>query len=509
LNVERRWNGRRSRALLVSVCAATAAVVASSGVIAGASGASVPSPSRGDLTTYGYGNSRSGHDHADGHIGGLSATPVWDDTLTNPGSRIDGAVYGQPLVYGGVVYVGTDGDTIYAIAARSGVVLWHLHTGNEVRKIVEDTAPTLNINCGDVDPIGILGTPVIDPSKEELFAVEATYAGPADWSKIQHWLVAVSLITHRELWHRSIDPPNANHRSSFFIAAEQQRPALTLLGSRIYVEYGGLYGGCGKYHGFVVSVPDTPSGQLTSYEVPTQREGGIWGTAGAFVAPSGDLYVTTGNGSSHLASDFDEGNSVVELSPSLHRLGFWAPSNWAKLNKDDADLGSASPIGVPDSSLLFAAGKPVGSASYGYLLRRSPLHGIGARAFKGQVCASGGAYGADASDVIGKGASARVYLYVPCSGGTEALLVNVQAMTFARAWSPSSGVPNGPPIVAGGVVWALDWNNALLYGMSPTTGRVLVRRATDNMVHFAAPSVGDGMLFIPTDQGVQAWTTTN
>jgi hypothetical protein len=78
-------------------------------------------------------------------------------------------------------------------------------------------------------------------------------------------------------------------------------------------------------------------------------------------------------------------------------------------------------------------------------------------------------------------------------------------MSFHRVWSPSSGSPNGSPIVAGGLVWALDWNNALLYGMNPVNGHVVVRRSTDSLVHFVAPGVGDGMLFVPTADGVEAF----
>ena len=69
----------------------------------------------------------------------------------------------------------------------------------------------------------------------------------------------------------------------------------------------------------------------------------MWETDGAVVSPAGDLYVATGNGSSNTISHFDEGNSVVELSPTLKRIGYWAPSNWVQLNDQDWDLGSAGP----------------------------------------------------------------------------------------------------------------------------------------------------------------------
>jgi outer membrane protein assembly factor BamB len=80
-------------------------------------------------------------------------------------------------------------------------------------------------------------------------------------------------------------------------------------------------------------------------------------------------------------------------------------------------------------------------------------------------------------------------------------------MAFHRVWSPSFGSPNGPPIVAGGLVWALDWDGAALYGMNPVNGQVLVHRTTDALEHFATPAVGDGMLFVPSASGVEAFRT--
>jgi outer membrane protein assembly factor BamB len=461
-----------------------------------------PSPSLGNLTTYGYDNARSGQDVVDPTIAALSPDPIWNDSL-------GAAVYGQPLVYDATVYVGTENDVIYAIAARTGQVLWSLQTGKAVSTSVIETAPTLSDQCGDISPLGITGTPVIDTTSNEIFVAEETEVGGNSWQDIQHWLVAVSLLTHQAIWHRQIDPPGGNDANDYYIPAEQQRPALTLLDGRIYVEFGGLYGDCGQYHGYVVDLPESGDGALITYQVPTQREGGIWGTGGAFVSSSGDLYVATGNGSSNSISDYDEGNSVVELSPALGRLGYWAPSNWVQLNDQDWDLGSAGPVGVPGTSLLFVAGKPAANGSFGDLMKVSPLGGIGQGAFTGSLCLGGGAYGADATAVIGVGASSRTYVYAPCGSGTEAVEIDVSAMTFTRAWSPSSGTPNGPPIVAGGLVWAVDWNAGILYGMNPSTGQVVVQRSTGPLVHFATPAVGDATVFVPNQNGVEAWSTTS
>ena len=459
----------------------------------------LPSPSLGDLTTYHYDNARSGDDTVDPRIIGLSSAPAWNASL-------NGGVYGEPLVYDARVYVGTENDSIYAIAAKTGKVIWKLHVGTAPNtSSVVDRGPNLG-GCGDISPLGITGTPVIDPATNEIFAAEETEVGGNNWRDVRHWLVAISLATHRELWHRDIDPPDGNQASHYYVAAEQQRAALTLFDGRVYAEYGGLDGDCGQYHGYVVGLPASGTGPLVSYQVPTQREGGIWGTGGAFVSPSGDLYVASGNGSSNTIKDYDEGNSIVELSPTLKRLGYWAPHNWVQLNDDDWDLGSAGPLAIPGTSLLFAAGKPANGGSFGYLMKDSPLGHIGKGAFTGTLCSGGsGVFGADASDVIGTGAKAHVYVYAACGSGTEAVEINVAARTFKRAWSPSTGDPNGSPIVAGGLVWALSWSGGGLYGMNPTTGRVEIERSTDGLEHFVTPAVGDAMMLVPTQNGVEAW----
>jgi hypothetical protein len=500
---------RRTWRFAVGACAAaTLAAVASASISAGATRSAPPARSLGSLTTYAYGNDRSGHDLVDPPIKRLSIIPAWDVSM-------DGAVYGEPLIYKGMVYAATENDSIYAVDAKTGAVAWKLHVGSAVPVTTVRLAPTIGATstCGDIFQLGITSTPVIDTKTDELFVVEeAFFPTHSQWKDIVFRLVAVSLRTphpRQPLWIRTIDPPHANHRSTYYIPAEQQHPALTLLGSRIYVEFGGLAGNCGQYHGFVVSAPITsPRGALRVYEVPSAREGGIWETGGAFVSRAGNLYLTTGSGSSDSAADFDEGNSVLELSPTLHRLGVWAPGDWVRLNHHHWDLGSASPISVPDSSLLFAAGEATGNRSLGDLMYERHLRGVGRGAFTAKVCASGGVFGSDASDVIGKGRSAKVYVYVPCSNGTQALVVDVRSKRFTRAWTPSRGSPDGPPIVAGGVVWVLAWNNAQLFGLSPTTGRVLFQRDADAQVNFATPSVGDGLVIIPTQDGVQAWSTS-
>lgn len=61
------------------------------------------------------------------------------------------------------------------------------------------------------------------------------------------------------------------------------------------------------------------------------------------VDPSGDIWVSTGNGSVYSYSHaYDNSDSVLELSPSLKLLQFYAPADWATNNSQDEDMSAAS-----------------------------------------------------------------------------------------------------------------------------------------------------------------------
>jgi hypothetical protein len=323
-------------------------------------------------------------------------------------------------------------------------------------------------------------------------------------------LVAVSTTTHTVLWHRDIDPPRPNTATSYYVPAEQQRPALTLLGGRIYVEFGGLSGDCGLYHGYVVSVPSSGRGSQLTYQVPTATEGAIWSTGGALVTGAGTLMVATGNGASD--TTFDEGDALISLSPTLARLGDWAPANWAQLNDDDADLGSDGPITVAGTSLVFVAGKALGGSNTGYLVNPNHLGGAGGAAVTATACPRGGSYGADATAQVLVGGTLTSVVYAPCTGGsgTEAMAVTTTpSVKLRQLWSTSGAGPNGPPILAGGWIWSVDTGANVVDAINPSTGVVHLHRATDPVVHFDTPAMGDGELVVATASGVEARSTTS
>ena len=98
-----------------------------------------------------------------------------------------------------------------------------------------------------------------------------------------------------------------------------------------------------------------------------KRVGDIWEVGGASIASNGDLYVATGN--SRGSQTYDYGDGVVQLSPTLSAISYFASSNYVKLNQQDQDLGATGPVLVNNMNLVFLVGKQ----GVGYLLSQSNL----------------------------------------------------------------------------------------------------------------------------------------
>jgi outer membrane protein assembly factor BamB len=414
-------------------------------------------PGGADWTTYHGNAARDGVDVTAPPVGRIAR--AWTSPL------LDGEVYAEPLVVGSEVLVATEGDSLYALDTATGHILWHAALGTPV--------PGGQLPCGDINPSGITGTPVADPASGLVYAV--TFSQPA-----HHELVALDFRTGAVRFRKPADPPGADPH------VEQQRGALTLDAGAVYIPYGGLYGDCGAYHGWMVSLPAAGSGSLRSYQVPTQREGGIWAPPGAAV-DDGSLFVATGNGSSGGA--FDHGDSVIRLSPDLAEQGFFAPTDWAHLNMTDLDLGTTGPEPVA-GGLIFMVGKD----GEGYLLRAQDLGGIGGQAFGARVCSS--AYGG--------GAYSAPYILVPCRDGLVALRQG-SGPSFSVAWrGPRFNA--GPPVVAGGAVFTIDLGNARLQAFALDTGHALFSAPLGSVTHFAGPAAAGGRLFAPAGRRIIAFS---
>ncbi|HET6811836.1 MAG TPA: PQQ-binding-like beta-propeller repeat protein [Acidimicrobiales bacterium] len=451
--------------------AAAAAVLALAGCGAagsggGGTGASPPgvAPRTASAAwgTYHADNLRSGNDPS-----GASYRPV-SEAWVSP--QLDGKVYAEPLVWGGLVIVATENDTLYGLRAADGGVAWSTHIGTPV--------PQSDLPCGDIDPEGITATPAIDPGSGRLFAVGEMLANGA----VVHQLAALDAASGKLLFQESANPAGMNPTT------QQERGALAVAGGHVYIPYGGLDGDCGQYHGWVVAAPTSGPGQLLAYQVPTAREGAIWAPPGPSIDSAGNVWVATGNGSS--TTSYDEGNSVLKLSPTLSLLDSFAPTNWAADNANDADLGSTSPM-LLSGSLVFQVGKE----STGYLLSASHLGGIGGQLFSADVCFTIGGEAAGPADV-----------YVACSSGIKDVRVTADPPSFHVAWSGPSGA-TGPPIIAGGLVWSVGGSSQTLYGLDPASGSAVVQQhLAGTPASFSTPAAGDGLLVVGTGRAVEAFS---
>ena len=406
-----------------------------------------------------------------------SAAAVDTTTRAWTSPTLDGQIYGEPLVSSGRVYVATENDSVYALSSATGAVVWSTHVGSPV--------PAGSLPCGDITPtVGITGTPVIDRSRSEIFVVadELVHGKPA------HILVGLAATSGKSEMTKDVDPAGAN------AAALLQRTGLTLDAGHVFFGFGGNDGDCSSYRGRLVAVPET-GGQPAYFTVDAaagESQGAIWmGGAAPAVDSSGHLWVSTGNGSVYsYRHAYDNSDSVLELSPSLRLLQFFAPRTWASDNSQDLDM-SAAPALLSDGQVMLA-----GKSGIVYLLNGAHLGGIG-----GSAASLGAACG---DDIDGGAAVVGTTAYLPCVSGIVAVQAAKSPAALHLLWS--SGTGGGPPIVAAGLVWTIG-QNGTLYGLDPGTGAVRQRASIGAPAnHFPTPSVGDGFLLAPSAEHIVAFT---
>jgi outer membrane protein assembly factor BamB len=409
-----------------------------------------------------------------------SVTAVSTGTRAWTSPNLDGDIYGEPLVFAGRVYVATENDTVYALSSATGRVAWSRHLGRPV--------PAGSLPCGNIAPtVGITGTPVIDPSRSEIFVVadELVRGRPA------HILAGLAAASGRIEMTRNVDPAGWNP------AAMLQRTGLTLDAGRVVFGMGGNYGDCGSYRGRVEAVPEA-GGALAVFSVDGgagQSGGAVWmGGAAPIVDRKGNVWVTAGNGSATSPGQaYDHSDSVLELSSAMRLKQFFAPRTWPSDNAGDLDMSTA-PALLADGQVV-AAGK----ARVVYLLNGARLGGIGhQQAVLRSACGE---------DIDGGFTLAGMTVYLPCLGGVIAVRATRSPASLQLVWS--SGTGGGPPIIAAGLVWTIG-QNGTLYGLSPVTGRVRQQASVGSPAnHFPTPSVGGGLLLAPAARNVVAFRASS
>lgn len=396
--------------------------------------------------------------HGDPQRSGSSASmPAATGRLAATRVKLDGQVYAAPVIAGGQVIVATEQNQVYSLD-RDGHIQWQVKLGAP--------SPRAKLPCGNIDPLGITGTPIVRNGTVYLVA--------SIGDVVSHQLYALDATTGATRWHVSVDLPGTDPQ------AMQQRGALAVAGGRVWVPFGGLAGDCGNYKGRVVGVPLT-NGTPIEYTVPTGREAGIWTPPGPVVFGA-DLLVAVGNGEA-TGGQYDFSDSILRLQGN-RLLDSFSPTSWASDNSSDLDLGSQGPALV-NQRWIFSAGK----SGQGYVLDANRLGGIGGQVWQGQVCRSFG--GTAVQDDI---------VYVPCTDGVRAVQIRQNGTATVRWHAPAAIA--GSPVIGGGRVYALSQADGRLNALDPATGQVREQVAVGSVSRFATPAISGNRLYVPTLSGL-------
>src|SRR3954453_6242377 len=219
-----------------------AMLVVAAGILGacGASGSTTDASAAGNWTTFGGSNSRAGI---------APGAPAHPQLKRRFARSLDGQVYAQPLIAGRRIYVATENNTVYAFTT-GGRKVWQRHLGQPVAGS--------ELPCGNIDQSGITGTPVISGGR--IYAVAFLHDG------LRQTLFGLRLRDGHVAVRANVDPPNRN--------VEQEGGALLAAKGRISVPYGGLFGDCGPYHGYVLST--TTAGRLRKTYANPAPLAGIW-----------------------------------------------------------------------------------------------------------------------------------------------------------------------------------------------------------------------------------------
>jgi len=277
-------------------------------------------------------------------------------------TSVDGQVYAQPLYKANVnvvsgpaagvhnlVFVATQHDSVYAIDAQSGNVIWQTSflTNGLSGATSITTMPSGDTGSGDITPeIGITGTPLIDPATSYLYVaaktkqilnsdnnnphyvytlykLDITNGNPTANANIVTKTIIADTVNQNNsntYGHRTATSPTAvqdpfvvgtgynneavtiNTQSRVYFNSQRQmnRPGMALYNGNLYIAFAS-HGDNGPYHGWMLGF-DKNTLALTAAlnTTPNGGLGGIWqggGTIGQDGA--GVFYFETGNG------DFD------------------------------------------------------------------------------------------------------------------------------------------------------------------------------------------------------------
>lgn len=424
-----------------------------------------------------------------------------DESALSPGNvanlklrwslSVDGQVSSQPLYAGSiaigssvrdVLVFGTAGNSIYALDANSGDLLWRRNFG----------APTTT--CSFAGPFGVFGSPVIDRATLRVYAVSTNGA-----------FRTISLV----------DGTDAAPALNIIVNPDTNKVwgGLNRVGNKIY--FATASDGCDTppWRGqiFQVDISNANPALANTFTVvpgipPPNSGGGIWSYGGVSIdTATGNVYTTT-------AADSSEGftlwaNRFMALDSNLNLLGSYFPAQPGSYPCNgapcDLDFASTPTLFQPNGcGLLAAGGNKDGNL---YLFNTSDLLANGTPSQILQLSI--------AHDSLGSGGVGGVagwwpqgqMLFVTDRGGINGIAGGVVGMrvtnacTLQVAWSVplgSAGQPNSDVTLANGLVFAAAGGGGQVHAYNANTGAELWNSGTQNGAYtYGAPTVARGKLY--------------
>jgi hypothetical protein len=434
---------------------------------------------------------------------------------TNFSGAVTGNIYAQPLYIedgpGGraMIIAVTESNNVYALDAASGGILWQRAMGTPV-------FAKSQLGCGDIFPLGITGTPVVDLPSRTLFfdAMTTPDGGPTK----KHLIYALNVDTGTNIsgWPVDANATVIFTTNVFTSATQNQRSALALMGDTVYVTYGGHSGDCGVYYGWIVGVPMNSPSNLTAWATAA-RGGGSWSVGG--VASDGvSAFMATGN-TFGAGNVWRGGEAIIRFqngaSFTTATNDFWAPTNWPSLDSRDADLGGSGPIvvdvpGATPSALMVALGKD----GFAYLLNRTNLGGVSkplaaAPVSSGSIIQAAATYQTKLGTyVVFNNQSSLTALRITASN-PPTIITNVWTKSQNGRGSPFVTSTDGTNNV---IVWGIGAeSDQRMHGFDGDTGNVVFGGggATEVMAgthRFSTAIAARGRIYVGTDNKIYAFT---
>ena len=395
-------------------------------------------------------------------------------SLTRRQVTLDGTVDASVIYLSGVTIGGATHDAFFATTTYGKTIAIDPETGGALWEYTPSSYSSL---AGSAQITN--STPAADPDRQHMYAAAADGTvqklALADGHVV--WSTAVTLLPTRE----KIASP------------------LKIFNGHVIAVTGGYIGDAPPYQGHV-AILDAQTGNITSVwnslcsnqtgliqpSTCSSTRSAIWGRAGPIIDPStGNIFVATGNGPYDGKTNW--GDALIELDPgATHMLANYTPTDNASLDASDADLGSTSPVLLPNG-IVAQGGKD-------RLIRTLATSSI-----SGAVPHSGGEVATVPTPsnnllftaiAVWENAGAT-WLFAADGGATTAWTTSNGALT--KRWSAATGGTS--PVVAAGLLYVYNPSGGL-HIYNPITGFQYANLACGGG-HWNSPIVADGRVALP------------